>query len=154
MLILCLEILWQPQIMHATMDQFHILTIWRKKFQLNGFTSIHYSFRKFFLDRERVSMGIKLSRGPHEHLAGAITVTIIMLDLLWYSVYLCCSQQQFTARPIKDIVTCTVCKIHFLNNYFRTRLLKFQNCLLLSQLDYLVILSLFNQLHRTVKVSF
>ena len=71
MLILCLEILWQSQIMHATMDQFHILTIWRKKFQLNGFTSIHYSFRKFFLDRERVSMGIKLSRGPHEHLAGA-----------------------------------------------------------------------------------
>ena len=59
-----------------------------KKFQLNGFTSIHYSFRKFFLDRERVSMGIKLSRGPHEHLAGAITVTIMMLDLLWYSVYL------------------------------------------------------------------
>lgn len=99
-------------------------------------------------------MGIKLSRGPHEHLAGAITVTIIMLDLLWYSVYLCCSQQQFTARPIKDIVTCTVCKMHFLNNYFRTRLLKFQNCLLLSQLDYLVILSLSNQLHRTVKVSF
>lgn len=131
MLILCLEILWQSQIMHATMDQFHILTIWRKKFQLNGFTSIHYSFRKFFLDRERVSMGIKLSRGPHEHLAGAITVTIMMLDLLWYFVYLCCSQQQFT-----------------------TRLLKFQNCLLLSQLDYLVILSLFNQLHRTVKVSF
>lgn len=100
-------------------------------------------------------MGIKLSRGPHEHLAGAITVTIMMLDLLWYSVYLCCSQQQFTARPIKDIVTCTVCKIHFFkNNYFRTRLLKFQNCVLLSQLDYLVILSLSNQLHRTVKVSF
>ena len=113
MLILCLDILWQSQIMHATMDQFHILTIWRKKFQLNGFTSIHYSFRKFFLDRERVSMGIKLSRGPHEHLAGAITVTIMMLDLLWYSVYLCCSQQQFSARPIKDIVTCTVCKTHF-----------------------------------------